>query len=450
MEKILRGILSSDHPEALKNGLIQRFLSTMQVQDHEAFGLFKLYIELILTSEKVNLIKIGHTELVKLARAKPKSFRDFIVPNQIIDIFSNSANANKAEIAVLIGEILDLLKLSSESYEDDALLRSITNISKAHLVHFLRDQGIHLEVASSIGQLYASQNNSLLPAPTEWQKVTSLVVKLLAGYRCKDSNPTTNVVSIGFVEKADNVSQILSQMWGQSLESRECIQESLRLFYVIISSSDSDSRPSCALMSFIDKVPSSMMEKAMETIIDEDNAVHAEEGQTVVGLQTMIEWLTQRPGSLLAGWIQHMLIGLKKSQRFSVLIEITHGCLEKLLHSLCIPELQESVENLFFFLLLGFQHSETAFHRLVPTLPEILTQLQRNVESPTIFSSKNRSQKILERMVEASHFMLKLFPDFPDLYRPLLAKLEELNIQAPEETRLNGTISSTFDIEVLF
>ena len=41
-------------------------------------------------------------------------------------------------------------------------------------------------------------------------------------------------------------------------------------------------------MSFIDKVPSNMMEEAMETIIDEKNSVHNEEGQTVVGLQVCL------------------------------------------------------------------------------------------------------------------------------------------------------------------
>ena len=146
-------------------------------------------------------------------------------------------------------------------------------------------------MAASIGKLYSSQPATLLPAaPSEWQKMTSLVVKLLAGYRCKNPHPVTNVVSTSFVEKADLVSDILSQIWGQSLETRACIQESLRLFYVIISTSDSDSRPSCALMSFIDKVPSNMMEKAMETIIDDSNhnQIHTEEGRTVVGLLVRI------------------------------------------------------------------------------------------------------------------------------------------------------------------
>ena len=120
--------------------------------------------------------------------------------------------------------------------------------------------------------------------------MTSQVVTLLAGYRCKNPHPVTNVVSTNFVEKSDLVSDILSRIWGQSLETRACIQESLRLFYVIISTSDSDSRPSCALMSFIDKVPSNMMEKAMETIIDDSNHTHiqTEEGRTVFGLLVII------------------------------------------------------------------------------------------------------------------------------------------------------------------
>ena len=46
-------------------------------------------------------------------------------------------------------------------------------------------------------------------------------------------------------------------------------------------------------------------------------------------LQTMIEWLTQRPSTLLSSWLIHMMYGLRKSGRFSVLIEITHGTLEK-------------------------------------------------------------------------------------------------------------------------
>ena len=43
----------------------------------------------------------------------------------------------------------------------------------------------------------------------------------------------------------------------------------------------------------------------------------------------MVEWLTQRPSTLLSSWLSHMVSGLKTSGRYSVLIEITHGTLEK-------------------------------------------------------------------------------------------------------------------------
>lgn len=430
--------MSSDHPEALKTTLLNRFLSSMDPGDQDCSALFKLYFEWILTSDKAELIRVGHEQLNKLAKVKAQAFRDFITPNHIIDIFSNSLHSNKDQIAPLIGHILDLLKLTSSPEDEDALLRSISNIAKVQLVHFLRDQGIHLDVAASIGKLYVSSNTALLPAANEWQKVTSLVVKLLAGYRCKNPHPVTGVVSTAFVEHADAVSGILSSIWGQSLDTLECIQESLRLFYVIISSSDSDARPSCALVSFIDKVPSGLMEKAMESIIEQKND-NSEEGQTVVGLQTMIEWLTQRPGTLLAGWIFHMLKGLEKSGRYSVLIEISHGTLEKLLASLAVPELQESVENLFFFLLLGFQHSETAFHRLVSNLPDIFNKLDKNSDSK--FLTSQRSQIILERLAEACHFLLKLFPDFPDLYQDLIKKLEALDFAPPNQDRMEELAS---------
>ena len=284
METLFRGIVMSSHPENLKSTLLQKgfeSLKTQEITQTDANLLFKLFIEWILKTEKASLQKYGHVQLVQLAKDYPDYFQEFITPNVIIEVFQ--PQENKAEVAVLIGEIVELLQ---QNHKNEEHLRTIVNVAKVHLVHFLKDQGIHLDVAASIGKLY-STHYSLLPNQTDWQKVTCTVVKLLANYRCKKSHPVTNVVSTNFVEKADLVSEILSKIWGQGLESRECIEESLRLFYVIISSSDSDSRPSCALMSFIDKVPSNMMEKALETIIDQKSTINNEEGQTVVGLQVL-------------------------------------------------------------------------------------------------------------------------------------------------------------------
>ena len=80
-------------------------------------GLFKLFFEWILSSDQPNLIQHGHEELISLANRRPDIFRDFINPNLLIDLFTNSMHSNKKDMIILVGEILDLLKVPKEVVE---------------------------------------------------------------------------------------------------------------------------------------------------------------------------------------------------------------------------------------------------------------------------------------------------------------------------------------------
>ena len=127
MESILRGIVNSDHPQTLKNQLLQRFLTGLDragINHGECVDLFRLFIEWILVSERPDLRKIGHEQLVELAKVNKETFREFLKPPVIIGFFNNSVNTNKVEIAPLIGEILDILKSDSDEVnEEDGTLR---------------------------------------------------------------------------------------------------------------------------------------------------------------------------------------------------------------------------------------------------------------------------------------------------------------------------------------
>ena len=132
----------------------------------------------------------------------------------------------------------------------------------------------------------------------------------------------------------------------------------------------------------------------------------------------MIEWLTQRPSPLLSKRLLDLLKGLHRSNRNSVLIEITHATTEKviralnltfiahpfiavfkwnifcpfqLLQSLTVSKLQDSVEPIFFYLLLGFQHSETVFHQVNSHRHTLyhLYSLQFNSTSISIYLENN-------------------------------------------------------------
>lgn len=83
------------------------------------------------------------------------------------------------------------------------------------------------------------------------------------------------------------------------------------------------------MLCIIDKVPSVMLDSAMSAMIETKPVKDFDEGRTVTALQTMIEWLTQRPSPLLSQRIIQLLEGLHRSDRDSVLIEIAHASIEK-------------------------------------------------------------------------------------------------------------------------
>ena len=78
-------------------------------------GLFKLFFEWVLSSNQPNLVQHGHEQIIELAKRRPDLFKEFINPNLLIDLFTNTMHSNKKDMIILLGEILDILKLPKES-----------------------------------------------------------------------------------------------------------------------------------------------------------------------------------------------------------------------------------------------------------------------------------------------------------------------------------------------
>jgi ubiquitin carboxyl-terminal hydrolase 35/38 len=199
-----------------------------------------------------------------------------------------------------------------------------------------------------------------------------------------------------------------------------------------VSAADSYSKPSCALLHVIDKIPPAFLSRAARQIL-EDSRQEQNEAKTVVGLQTMIEWLTMLPttgNGAMTKWIMEMLRGLQENDRNSILIEIGHSSTRLLALALADPALSPAVESVFFFLLLGFQHSEMVFHAVVSELPGIFEKLAADSENKT-------SRKLLCRLAEAAGFLMVKFPGYPDLYNPVRDALQNVGMEAPREERIS-------------
>ena len=240
MESLLRPLVTaSGHTNEFKNQFLQKIFSNL---DHSALSaadcnsLFKLFLEWILMSNVDHgegyLIRHGHGQFTRLAEKRPELFREFINPNLLIDIFTNNLHSNKAETAVLIGEIIDLLATAEDPSGRDVsqdFLRSITNVARCHLANFLRDHGVHLSVAAALGSLYKSHPD-LLPVSFEARnRMASSVVRYLAGYR------TPPVIDDVFLENSEKFSQILPLIWEQNEDRGDGINDCLRIYYTIIS-----------------------------------------------------------------------------------------------------------------------------------------------------------------------------------------------------------------------
>ena len=119
----------------------------------DCIGLYKLFFEWILSSDQPNLIQHGHEQLVKLANRRSDIFREFVNPNLLIDVFTNTTHSNKKDTIILVGEILDILNLPGDSGEpqndDEKNLSSVyCNIKDAKISNDRENEDLHRSVTN--------------------------------------------------------------------------------------------------------------------------------------------------------------------------------------------------------------------------------------------------------------------------------------------------------------
>ena len=117
---------------AFKNQFLTKMFANLEqtyLSPTDCAGLYKLFFEWILSSDQPNLIQHGHQQLVKLANRRTDTFREFVNPNLLIDVFTNTMHSNKVDTIILVGEILDVLShadgASQQLNEDEIALSNL-------------------------------------------------------------------------------------------------------------------------------------------------------------------------------------------------------------------------------------------------------------------------------------------------------------------------------------
>lgn len=97
----------------------------------------------------------------------------------------------------------------------------------------MREHGVNIDMALALSKAYR-KHPDLLPVNADAKnRMAVMVVRLLSGFR--STLPPQELPDEEFILKADEISQILPLIWGQSVDMT-CIKECLQVFYTIISS----------------------------------------------------------------------------------------------------------------------------------------------------------------------------------------------------------------------
>ncbi|XP_040576028.1 ubiquitin carboxyl-terminal hydrolase 35 [Lepeophtheirus salmonis] len=404
MDKIGRGIANSpNYDDTTKEEL---FKSLFENPDSSVSSVdtLKVLLEWALSESDPLLIKIGHRFFGELSLKHPSLFFEVIGPKFAVDLFDKHNYKNKADILIFTKTILDILDINHGKdiiSNQENTERAIINIIKCRIPLFIKENGYQLSVLSSAFDLFSVHNTLITRSNFEPIKFIVIVVKFMAGYKYSESN----------LEEYQKVGKLFSLMFDSCQDK---FNEVLKALYAIVYSSDSYDQPSPCLMLIFDKIPSAVLYGATDYFVNDSRNPQGE-ARVVGALQTMISWLTSVPNLFVSSWIMVLLESLKDAKRFPVLVELTHSSIEKLCFSLCEPSLCSSIEKIFFFFLMGFQHSETTFHRLISPLQQVLPKLCKNEDCVNLYES----------LAQAILYFIRLYPNYPGLYEPLMSFIEQ-------------------------
>jgi len=413
---LVEQLVASANPEALKKVIVAKLIKKQvetPLSHEDCRETCQKLTDWILTSDAEYLRVAAMEGFKEMAEVSPAVFAEICTPKYVIDLFTNPRYSNGVFLITFITILLKYLPAYGNSAKP-VLIRVI----RTQLVHWLREHGLNLKLAVSAAWLYTLQPELLPELPQEISKLSGILVNLLASYQL----PSQDVMP--FVRDTDKVASILPSLWSRCSSAA---LEALNTVYVLISHTG-ETEPCKCLASVIEKMPQQLVIQASQGILDSSQS-EAGEGRLVAALSRLVDWLGSWPtpqAKLLASFVMEILQKVGQ-ERVAVLTAVTEVTIANLAQRLPLPVFREQLEPIFFFMLYGYQHSVTAFHKVVTGLPSILS----NLSSQGVEASLTR-----EKVAEAAAYLIWKHPGYPDLYAPLLKELGEVTVSEERKAGL--------------
>ncbi|XP_014873655.1 ubiquitin carboxyl-terminal hydrolase 38 [Poecilia latipinna] len=415
MDKILEGLISSDHSVPVKRAIVKKVVEAAEndVTQEQCQALFTLTTRLILLGDNAFQKQIGLQVLEAYARYHRPEFELFFCKDFVLGLLQQGYGQLEHRDAAIIDYIHCCLRLliSCPSVLETF---SVIQVEVLRMVCERPEPALCARLSTLLSDFM-----QCIPREKSGVLFCQQLVRTISCFQCCASEERELREYVGQVTK---VSTLLQNIWKAEPAT---LLPSLQEVFAIISSTDPSFDPSIALASLVQHIPVQMITVLIKSLTTDQNVRDA---SMTKALSRMIDWLSWPLAQHVDTWVIALLKGLAAVQKFTILIDVTLLKIEMVFNRLWYPIVRQGALSVLSHMLLSFQHSPEAFHLVVPLVRPLVQTLNTD-GLPT-------SQTFLLQFTELIHCMMYQYSGFPDLYDHILEAIKDFPKPSEEKIKL--------------
>uniref|UniRef100_A0A669D8C7 Ubiquitin carboxyl-terminal hydrolase n=1 Tax=Oreochromis niloticus TaxID=8128 RepID=A0A669D8C7_ORENI len=415
MDKILEGLVSSNHSVPVKKAIVKKVVEAAEraVTEDQCQALFTLTTRLILLGEDAFQKQIGSQVLDAYARYHRPEFERFFSKDFVLSLLQQGYGQLDRKDPAIVEYIHCCLRLLI-SCPSVLEIFSVIQVEVLRMVCERPDPAFCARLSTLLSDFV-----QCIPRDKSGVLFCQQLVRTISSFHCFASQEQELREYVGQVTK---VSALLQNIWKADPAT---LLPSLQEVFAIIASTDPSFDPSIALASLVQHIPVQMITVLIKSLTTDQNVRDA---NMTKALCRMIDWLSWPLAQHVDTWVIALLKGLAAVQKFTILIDVTLLKIELVFSRLWYPIVRQGALAVLSHMLLSFQHSPEAFHLVVPHVVDLVQSL-RTDGLPT-------SKAFLLQFTELIHCMMYQYSGFPDLYDNILEAIKDLPKSAEEKIKL--------------
>ncbi|XP_008300867.1 ubiquitin carboxyl-terminal hydrolase 38 [Stegastes partitus] len=415
MDKILEGLVSSDHSVPVKKAIVKKVVEAAEkeVTEEQCQALFTLTTRLILLGEDAFQKQIGFQVLEAYARYHRPEFEHFFNKDFVLSLLQQGYVQLDRKDPAIIDYIHCCLRLLI-SCPSVLEIFGVIQVEVLRMVCERPEPALCARLSTLLSDFV-----QCIPRDKSGVLFCQQLVRTISYFHCFANQERELREYVGQVTK---VSTLLQNIWKNDPAT---LLPSLQEVFAIISSTDPSFDPSIALASLVQHIPVQMITVLIKSLTTDQNVRDA---SMTKALCRMIDWLSWPLAHHIDTWVIALLKGLAAVQKFTILIDVTLLKIELVFSRLWYPIVRQGALTVLSHMLLSFQHSPEAFHLVVPHVVHLVQSL-RTDGLPT-------SKAFLLQFTELIHCMMYQYSGFPDLYDHILEAVKDLPKPAEDKIKL--------------